>query len=516
MTTTFGRAAAAKAAVLMTGSTYVSYALGILVSALIARDLGPQDYGRYAYAVWMVGLLVVISGAAFNTTAIRFIAESIGSGLPVQAAAVHARIRRGMWVGLVVTACVFVVVMLAAPPVPWAGHMTWFIAIVLAAFAAKDLYLFESSVAKGYGLFTVEAYSMIGVTVVNTLLVAILAWRHSGLLGYLLLFVAASYGYHSFALVLLRRAGRVPKPSAIAQPLVGRMRRHSNWTLVLGGAAALGNRSFEAYLLGQSFGSASVGFFAIAVSLTRGAIDIFTAGISTVLMPAMSQAVGRDDPERLQRILGDSIRYFAFIGLLLSGVGSLVAPPVIALMYGARYAAVTPIFRVLLLAGGLTLAEGTFGALLTTTDRQRVRATVSLSGVALNAVFAFLLVPRYGLWGAMASAALARVSYFGVLVVVISIGWGLRLPWRSLGRLGLAAALALVPALLPQTLLPGHAWLQLVDGIVFGACFLIGSVLLRAWSAADAGLLLTLLERVPRVPAPWLRALEGWRERSDV
>ena len=67
MANSFGRVAAAKAAALMTGSTYISYGLGIIVSALIARDLGPADFGRYAYVVWMSGVLVVIACAALES-----------------------------------------------------------------------------------------------------------------------------------------------------------------------------------------------------------------------------------------------------------------------------------------------------------------------------------------------------------------------------------------------------------------------------------------------------------------
>jgi O-antigen/teichoic acid export membrane protein len=100
----FGRVAAAKAAALMTGSTYISYGLGIVVSALIARALGPTDYGRYAYVVWMSGVLVVIADAAFNTTAIRFISECTGRDEPALARAVHHRIRGVLWIGIAATA----------------------------------------------------------------------------------------------------------------------------------------------------------------------------------------------------------------------------------------------------------------------------------------------------------------------------------------------------------------------------------------------------------------------------
>ena len=38
---------------IVTVSTYIEYALGLLMSVWIARSLGPSDFGRYAFTVWL-------------------------------------------------------------------------------------------------------------------------------------------------------------------------------------------------------------------------------------------------------------------------------------------------------------------------------------------------------------------------------------------------------------------------------------------------------------------------------
>lgn len=511
MANSFGRVAAAKAAALMTGSTYISYGLGIVVSALIARDLGPADYGRYAYVVWMSGVLVVVAGAAFNTTAIRFISECTGRDDPVQSRAVHHRIRAVLWLGIGATAAGFVAMTLAYPPSGWSGRLGWFVAATLTSFCIKAAYLFDTSVAKGWGRFTVEAYSMVGVTLLNAIGVCVLALLHSGLEAYLIMFALTSLAYFVAGASLLRRAGIAPSTSAIPQALRRQMRHHSLWALVLGVSSVLGNRSFETYLLGQGFGSTDVAFFAISTSLVRGAIDIFTVGLSTVLMPAMAQAIGRHDHGRVNLILSESMRYYIFVGLFIGGVGCLWASPIITLMYGHRYDAVVPLFRVLLLVGAATVSEGAFGALLTTTDRQTVRATIALGSIALSAATAFTLVPRYGLEGAVASAIISRLLYFVILTVVIARGWKVTWPLARMARLASAAAIALVLAV-PASVMLRNPWVDVVDGCLYGVVFLVASVKLGAWSAEDATMALRLLERIPRIPARWTRAIERWRD----
>jgi O-antigen/teichoic acid export membrane protein len=507
----FGRVAAAKAAALMTGSTYISYGLGIVVSALIARDLGPADYGRYAYVVWMSGVLVVIACAAFNTTAIRFISQSTGRDEPAQARAVHHRIRRVLWIGIAVTAAGFVAMTLVEPPVGWSGMVGWFVAATLSSFCIKAAYLFESSVAKGWGRFTVEAYSMISVTLLNAIGVCVLAWRHSSLEAYLVMFSLTSLAYFVAGASLLRRAGISPAAGEIPAELRAQIRRQSLWSLVLGVSGVLGNRSFETYLLGESFGSVDVAFFAIATSLVRGAIDIFTVGLSTVLMPAMAQAIGRNDQPRVNLILSESMRYFVFVGLLIGGVGCLWATPIITLMYGHRYDAVIPLFRVLLLVAAATVSDGAFGALLTTSDRQTVRAAIAIGSIAISAATAFTLVPRYGLDGAVASAVVSRLLYFVTLSAVIARGWKLTWPLARMARLGLGAALALALAL-PASMMLRNPWVDMIDGCIYAVAFLALSVKVGAWSAEDATMALRLLERIPRIPSRWTRAIEAWRD----
>ena len=49
MSGSFTRVGALRAAAVMTLSTYVTVGLGLVVSAVLARSLGPDDYGRCAF-----------------------------------------------------------------------------------------------------------------------------------------------------------------------------------------------------------------------------------------------------------------------------------------------------------------------------------------------------------------------------------------------------------------------------------------------------------------------------------
>ena len=57
MSTNFTRKDVVNAALMMTGSTYITYFTGLVTTTLIARSLPSESYGQYAYFVWMVGVL---------------------------------------------------------------------------------------------------------------------------------------------------------------------------------------------------------------------------------------------------------------------------------------------------------------------------------------------------------------------------------------------------------------------------------------------------------------------------
>ncbi len=108
--------------------------------------------------------------------------------------------------------------------------------------------------------------------------------------------------------------------------------------MVLAFVAALSNKSVETLLLNRFAGAEAVGFFTIGASLTRGGVELLSSGLTTILMPTMAHAFGAGGIERVNRIASNAMRYYQFVGLLLAGVGVFWAEPVIAVMYGARYA----------------------------------------------------------------------------------------------------------------------------------------------------------------------------------
>lgn len=513
MSGAFGRVAALRGALMMTGSTYAVYALGLVVSALIARDLGPERFGHYAYLVWLSGVLGIIANNGLTTTGIRFVSESLGRDDREGA----MRVQGWLWRRQLL--CLIAVALGYAATLPFVERSGWqqeqlllFTALALISMSGKSVFIFYISMAKGHGRFDIEAGITVALGLLNALAVALLFWRGASLLAYLLVFTATGLAFGVLGFIGARRA-EVRGARAAPQPeLLARLRPHLYWTIALVIAAALGNKSVETYLLNLFTGAAAVGYFAIAAALTRGGVDLLSSGLSSVLMPMMAHAYGAQGLEQVGRVLGNAVRIFLFFGLLLAGSAALAADLAVQLLYGSAYAPVADVFRWMVVIGGLTLSEGAFGALLSTTDHQRLRALIAASSIALTIGLALWWIPAYGLMGALAAHAASRLLLMAVLVLGTRIALGLRLPWRELSRLAVAGVLAALPAV-AIALHTTDPWLRFAAGVLYAALFVGLGLLLRAWRSEDADTLHEALARIPRLQTRLGPPLQRWSQR---
>ncbi|WKB53899.1 lipopolysaccharide biosynthesis protein [Eleftheria terrae] len=484
MSDRFGSKAVFRSALLITGSTYVAYAAGLLTNTVIARSLGPADFGRYSYLIWLSGLLVVFMNNGLTTSAIRFVSECVGRGEADAARKLHRWFSARQWAAVLGVAAVFLAVLPWLKPAGWDGNLMVFAALALTAAVARAWYLFGVSVAKGHGLFGLEAGSVSLLAVASMVAAVGAMFAGAGLMGFLVIFVLHSLAHPVVIAIWSRKAGVASAAGASDPALLQRVRPHLYWTVVLTFAAALSNKSFETYLLNSMVGAEAVGFFTIAAALTRGGVDLLSSGLTSILMPTMAHAYGAGGVDRVSRITSDAARYFQYLGLLLAGVGAFWAAPVISIMYGPAYHQAAFLLQVMVVVGGLTLTQGTFGALLSTTDNQRVRAGVSVFSVAFSAVAALLLVPRFGILGAVAAHAVSSLVVLAVVAGFVVVTLKIRLPFADLGRMFLAAGCALAVA--APVALAWHGPLgQGLAGVVYGLAYLASSLLLRVWYARD-------------------------------
>ena len=481
----FGRGAVMRAVLLMTGSAFTTYAIGLVVSTLIARRLGPTEFGQYSYLIWLSGILGMFYNNGLTLSGLRFVSEANGRGNFQEACNAHGWLRRRFFLSLIVVSIGFLLCYKWVAPSGWEGSYLFFTSMVLVSAIGKSGYLFEVSVVKGHGLFNVEAHTTSLLAVITLIGVLVLLYMDAGLAGYVIWFVAVSVGHWLLTWFFVRRTSVRATHGEIDPERLGKMRRHLAWSALLMLVMALSNRSFETFLLNARVGPEAVGFFAIGAAMTRAGIDLLAAGLTSILMPMMSHALGAGGQERVKEMTSDAIRYFFFLGLLAAGVGALWSGPGINLMYGSEYQPAILAMRVMVIVGGIWMIEAALSSLLATTDQHRARLVFAAVSILTAGVAAFVLIPRYGFEGALAAHALSKL-----LTLVVILGWLTRrlrmpIPYRSMMRMAFAGALALVPPALLLWLVSDGLVAQAVAGVLFAIGLLLASVWVRVWTPKD-------------------------------
>lgn len=508
MSNQFGATAMFRSALLMTGSTYVAYATGLVVSTLIARSLGPADYGRYAYLIWLSGVLVILMNNGLTTSAIRFLSETIGRNDPQATQRLHGWFKRWQGWSIAGVTAIFVMCLPWLKPAGWEADLLLFAAVCVGASVAKSLYLFSISVGKGHGRFDIEARSLSLLSLVNlVIIVAMFAWGGS-LEAYLWLFLLISVLHPLMARRQVRQAGIASSGEPTEPALLERVKPHLWWTVLSTFVWAFSNKSAETFLLNKLVSAEAVGFFVIAATLTRGGVELLSSGLSTVLMPKMGNAYGEGGTERVGQIASDSIRLFHFLGLLLTGVGLFWAAPVIHVMYGERYAPAALLLQVMVIVRGFTLSSSAVGALLTVTEHQRLRAIESIFMVSISVVAAVLLVPRYGLMGALAAHVMSTLAAFVFSLVCVRLVLQVRMPYNDVARLTAGGLCAAAVSMGLTALFNNSIASQFAAGAVYVAVYLVTTLLFRAWNQHDLALVGLLTKRVPA-----LQKAPHWLER---
>jgi len=215
------------------------------------------------------------------------------------------------------------------------------------------------------------------------------------------------------------------------------------------------------------------GFFAAAMTLILPAYLVPRA-LSTVLFPAMAEAVGRGDEERLRSSYVKAVRVLAALMVPAAAAAAVGATPIVRVAYGAGFDAAAPMLAVMVWASLLYVLAVPAVNLLSSSQNSRdfmLPPLASLVGAAVGITW-WLLHARSSLdiaWGYL----IGPVFQAGVPMVVVALR--LRSPG---GAAWLRWALVVVAALVATWC--GATRLGVVGDVVL-ACGVLALATVLVW-----------------------------------
>ena len=480
----FSRKEAFNAAMVMTGATYVIYITGLITNTLIARSLSSDNYGQYAYFVWMVGVLCVLINNALSVSSLRFISEAIGKQGVDSGKALYAWFMRCQSICMLLGLPLAVVFAYLNPPDGWSSPLWVFIAVVAIVSIAKANFMFLTSSSKGFGAFVVDAASNSMAGIFSACTVAVAFFLGAGLDVYIAIFIATTIFSLLVAKMIANKVGVTAVSISVDDSEKLRIWRFMKWTLLLIICNAINHTSVIVYFLNKTDGAVAVGLFVIASSLTKAGMDLLSAGLSSVLMTSMSRAYGNGGVMALIDSTWTSIRYFHFLGLIVAGVGAFWSSPIIGVLYGDRYEGAVAIMIGLSLIGGLTFTDGVLSAALTVMERQKQLVVVAVTSWVVIVASSAALIAGLGIQGAIIVCVVSKAFFFYCLVASTRQFVPLNVSWRPFAVLTIAGMTSALPGLLLLVYADNHST-RLLAGLLYALVLLALSFRTGFWRSED-------------------------------
>ncbi|HEY9854953.1 MAG TPA: flippase [Stenomitos sp.] len=386
-------------------------AMGVGVTALVARVLSPEGMGHYTLLTWLIGIAGMFANLGYVTAAMKYMAESLGRDNPEEAAGVLAfSSRQVLLFGFGVSA----LLILASPltgrrfdePDMGLALMAGAVAVIPTALVA--LYTAACQALQRYDQVALVTGVTATCTLGGTVLSIVNGWGMVGLLaatGF-----SAGLGALGYMLLLTRWRPDWYR-AALSDELKRAMRTYQGPVFVMLMLDAIVWQRSEVFFLGAYSPAKEVAYYGMAFTLANMAMKLLPGTLIGLLIPNLSRSVGAGDQEGVRRIFLLSCRYMAMLALPVAIGGALVAPALVQVLYGPGYEPVAGLLGVLLGANALVMIYGfPASSVLYATNGQNRLVRIGLWISVVNVGLAWLLIPRFGAWGAVGSCALAQLS----------------------------------------------------------------------------------------------------------
>ena len=400
-------------AALITTAEFFRFFIKSLIGIVLARLLAPADLGSYRQ------LFLIYS--TISALLMMGIPQSILYFLPRQSPE-----ERKAYIGRLINisfglSVIFALMLLLLRNAIAAWFNNPALSHLLVIYAVYPIFMFSSSLFNYFMLGLSKAksaakFTLFGVFCDAILILGVAIWTKS--LTYITIAVVTSaflqWLYTKFALQGFPRLQKMPK---------GFLKSQLSYALPLGISSMVGMLSvqLDKLVISSFFDPAAFAVFSIG-AMELHFVSIFTNSVNSVLLPAMSSQADISDMAMRYKA---AVRKNALIIFPLTALFFLFAEPIFYVLYGSKYLAAVPYFKVYLLI--LPLRIATFGIIFMALGKTKQVMLNSMLTLSANLLLNIILVRQIGMMGAALATVIVTWLSVGVYLLWMKTQLRLRL-----------------------------------------------------------------------------------------
>lgn len=386
--------------------------IAFFATAFMARRLGTEGFGVLGFAAALTSYLVIAPSVGLQDLAAREVARRPGDAPRIASGVIAIRLLMGA--GGFVLICVLAALL----PKP---------AAVKAAVALSGLSLFPLAlnISWAYKALNRTRRVSTGVCVGQAVFAAGVLLLIHGPADLLRVPVLQAVGELAAAVLLLPLLRGRPRGGVLRE---GAMALRGAKTITMTRLFRTFIVTSDVVLLSFLADDRQVGLYSAAyrICFLLTAIAVAT---HVVFLPALSQHPAHAAPAN--EVLSESLWLSWTVSLPFVIGGIVIAPDLMALLFGPEFHAGGQALRVLLIGTGLLFLHGTLHNVFLANNRLSLEMAIIAVAAGANLVLNLLLIPRYGIVGSAFATAMAEAVILMAGAKVLA-RWG----WRpALGRM---------------------------------------------------------------------------------
>lgn len=401
----------------------VGYVLALANSILLARFLGVEGLGAYAYAMGLAGLFSLLPNLGINFVIGRIIARE-----PEKEGGILQVGLRAQTLLAATVACAIPAFSLFLPvqPVP-----VGYVALAAAQMTLGTLAWPYLAVLGGRAQFGRMAVVELTSDLIGTTCLGGAILFEASVLAVLVAQVLAA----GMAVLVTRAVTRPVKPSGAdgSLSIIGLLRQAAPF----GAVAAVQSlyTRIDILLLGQLSSPRALGLYNVAYKAPNLLVYVGST-VAGPLYPLMAKTNRTENPVAFQR----AVRALGVAGPAVALTLSGLAAPILGLFYGTDYVAAAPILGLLAWSAAANWLYAPLAVALQARGCERPWLAGLIAALVLNAAANLSMIPSRGAVGAAAATLLSEVALVGLGMLFLARRLEIPLSLRP-ALIGLAAAL---------------------------------------------------------------------------
>lgn len=239
-------------------------------------------------------------------------------------------------------------------------------------------------------------------------------------------------------------------------------------------------------------GEENTALLTAAFVIVVGVVELLSTTVLVAVFPLMSRQHGAGERAAFDFLVEKIATFTLVLTAPIGVVTSLLASPLVALLFGPDFTRTTDVLAALIWFGVVTMVANVFAQVMMIQNRQRWLLVIRAGGLALNVVMSLILLPRLGAPG----AAVSSVTAEALVLVILAREWdrdGARLARLGprLIRLGGAALI------MAGVVVGARAVSPLLALVAGGGAYLAAVALLRVVTPEDRDFLRQVIAAMP-------------------